>query len=57
MDALLRNKVDLLMQPYQFTQPNFFHAYKNGRMVINYSGKGKAVAKNVSEAEFKELKN
>ena len=57
MDALLRNKVDLLMQPYQFTQPNFFHAYKNGRMVINYSGKGKAVAKNVSEAEFTELKN
>lgn len=57
MDALLRNRVDLLMQPYQFTQPNFFHAYKNGRMVINYSGKGKTAAKKVSEAEFTELKN
>jgi len=42
IDSLLKNKVDLLLKPFQFTQPDFFNAYKNGRTIVNYSGRGKA---------------
>lgn len=29
IDSLLKNKVDLLLKPFRFTQPDFFNAYKN----------------------------
>ncbi len=41
IDSLLKNKVDLLLKPFLFTQPDFFHAYKNGRTIVNYSGRSK----------------
>ena len=44
IDALLKNKIDLLMQPFRFTQPDFFKAYKNARVIVNYTGRGKAAA-------------
>jgi hypothetical protein len=47
IDSLLKNKVDLLIKPFRFTQPDFFNAYKNGRTLVNYSGRGKAVVTNV----------
>ncbi len=43
IDSLLKNKVDLLLKPFRFTQPDFFNAYKNGRKLVNYTGRGKAV--------------
>jgi hypothetical protein len=42
IDSLLKNKIDLWIKPFQFTQPDFFNAYKNGRSILNYSGRGKA---------------
>ena len=42
-DKLLREQVDSLMEPFQFSQPDFFYAYKNARSVVDYSGRGKAV--------------
>lgn len=44
IDALLRNKLDLLLKPFRFTQPDFYQAYKNARALVNYTGRGKAVA-------------
>lgn len=42
-DKLLREQVDALMEPFQFSQPDFFNAYRNARSVVDYSGRGKAV--------------
>jgi hypothetical protein len=44
IDALLKNKIDLLIKPFRFTQPDFYKAYKNSRTIVNYSGRGKAAA-------------
>lgn len=41
-NKLLKEQVDALMEPYQFSQPDFFSAYKNARSVVDYSGRGKA---------------
>jgi len=40
-DKLLKQEIDLLMMPFQFTQPDFYNAYKNARIIVNYSGRGK----------------
>jgi len=44
IDMLLKTKLDLLLKPFRFTQPDFFQAYKNARALVNYTGRGKAVA-------------
>jgi hypothetical protein len=41
-DQLLKEQVDSLMEPFQFSQPDFFHAYRNARIVVDYSGRTKA---------------
>ncbi len=43
IDSFLKNKVDLLLKPFQFSQPDFFNAYKNARIIVDYTGRGKAV--------------
>jgi len=30
------------MEPFQFSQPDFFHAYRNARTVMDYNGRAKA---------------
>ena len=40
-DKLLKEQVDSLMEPFQFSQPDFFNAYKNARSVVDYAGRGK----------------
>jgi hypothetical protein len=40
-DKLLRTQMDALVQPFQFSHPDFFNAYKNARKIVDYSGKGK----------------
>jgi hypothetical protein len=42
LDKLLKDEIDELMLPFQFSQPDFYNAYKNARIIINYSGRGKA---------------
>ena len=42
-DKLLKDQIDVLVQPYQFSQPDFFNAYKNARYIVDYTGRGKAV--------------
>ena len=41
-DKLLRDQIDALVQPYQYSQPDFFNAYKNARYIVDYAGRGKA---------------
>jgi hypothetical protein len=41
-DKLLKEQVDALMEPFQFSQPDFFNAYRNARSVVDYAGRGKA---------------
>jgi len=42
LSKLLKDEIDELMLPFQFTQPDFYNAYKNARIIVNYSGRGKA---------------
>ena len=42
LDKLLREKMDVLMLSFQFTQPDFYREYKNARSIVDYSGKGKS---------------
>ena len=41
-DALLKQEIDVLMLPFQFTQPDFYNAYRNARSIVDYAGRGKA---------------
>jgi hypothetical protein len=41
LDQLLKEEVDVLMLPFQFTQPDFYNAYKNARIIVDYTGRGK----------------
>ncbi len=43
IDALLKNKMDLLLKPFKFTQPTFYKEYRNARALVNYTGRGKAM--------------
>jgi hypothetical protein len=38
--TLLREDVDVLMQLFEETQPDFYKAYKNARIIVDYSGGG-----------------
>jgi hypothetical protein len=44
MDKLLKEEMDVLMMPFQYSQPDFYNAYRNSRMIVDYVGRGKAVA-------------
>lgn len=41
IDKLLKDEIDSLMLPFQFTHPDFYNAYKNARIIVDYSGRGK----------------
>ena len=34
-------EVDVLMMPFQFSQADFYNAYKNARIIVDYKGGGK----------------
>jgi hypothetical protein len=40
VDQLLKEELDVLMAPFEFTEPDFYRAYKNARIIVNYSGGG-----------------
>ena len=37
LDKLLEEEMDILMLPFKDTQPDFFNAYKNARVIVDYS--------------------
>ena len=41
MDQLLKDEVDVLMMPFQFSEADFYKAYKNARIIVDYKGGGK----------------
>lgn len=41
MMKLLKEVIDELMLPFQFSKPDFYNTYKNARLIVNYSGRGK----------------
>ena len=42
MNALLKDEIDMLMGPFEFTLPDFFKTYKNARITVDYKGGGKS---------------
>src|SRR5665647_1157160 len=43
MNTLLKEEIDKLMGPFEFTHPDFFKTYKNARIVVDYKGGGKSI--------------
>ena len=41
-DLLLKEQIDVLMQPFRFTQSDFYNAYRNARLIVDYGGRGAA---------------
>jgi hypothetical protein len=37
---MLREEMDVLMLLFEETQPDFYKAYKNARIIVDYSGRG-----------------
>lgn len=42
LDQLLKDKIDALMHPFEFSRPNFYSDYKNARLIVDYTGRGKS---------------
>lgn len=42
MDKLLKDEIDSYMSLFQFTQPDFYNAYKNARLIVGYMGRVKS---------------
>ncbi|MHB9143441.1 MAG: hypothetical protein ACYC25_16345, partial [Paludibacter sp.] len=42
IDSHLKDKLDVYMEAYQYTHPDFYAEYKNARFIVDYSGRGKS---------------
>lgn len=40
LNILLKKEIDVLMLLFEETQPDFYRAYKNARIIVDYSGRG-----------------
>jgi len=40
ISKLLKGEIDVLMRLFEESQPDFYKAYKNARVIVNYSGRG-----------------
>jgi hypothetical protein len=40
LNTMLREEMDVLMLLFEETQPDFYKAYKNARIIVDYSGRG-----------------
>ena len=38
LDELLKEQIDVYMQLFRFSQPDFFNAYRNARSIVDYAG-------------------
>lgn len=43
-DRLLKEQMDALMLPFQFSRPDFYNAYRNARSIVDYAGRGKSAS-------------
>ncbi|MDO9612948.1 MAG: hypothetical protein Q7J86_00290 [Bacteroidota bacterium] len=39
---MLNEKIDVLMLLFEETHPDFYRAYKNARIIVDYNGRGPA---------------
>jgi hypothetical protein len=42
IDDLLKNVLDVLLMPFQFTQPDFYNEYRSARNIVDTGGNRKA---------------
>jgi hypothetical protein len=42
LNVLLNDEIDVLMLLFEETQPDFYRAYKNARIIVDYNGRGPA---------------
>ena len=42
IDDLLKNVPDVLLMPFQFTQPDFYNEYRSARNIVDTGGNRKA---------------
>ena len=40
LNQLLKEIIDIHMEPFYYTQPDFYGEYKNARKIVNYTGRG-----------------
>jgi hypothetical protein len=40
-DHLLKEVIDIFVAPFQYAYPDFYNEYKNARMIVGYTGRGK----------------
>ncbi|HZL12390.1 MAG TPA: hypothetical protein VFC65_20585 [Prolixibacteraceae bacterium] len=40
LSKLLKGEIDVLMRLFEESQPDFYKAYKNARIIVDYSGRG-----------------
>ena len=48
IDLLLNDKMDVLVRPWEFKEPNFYKAYKNGRYIVNAASPKRKTADKVT---------
>ncbi len=42
LDKLLREVIDVYVAPFQFENPDFYREYRNARIIVGYTGRGKS---------------
>ena len=42
ISKMLKDEIDVLMLLFEESHPDFYNAYKNARLIVDYSGRGKA---------------
>ncbi len=42
LNTMLKDEIDVLMLLFEETQPDFYRAYKNARIIVDYAGRGPA---------------
>ena len=51
LNTLLKEEIDVLMLLFDETQPDFYRAYKNARIIIDYTGRGPSDSSKVQVPE------
>lgn len=41
ISKMLKEEIDVLMLLFEESHPDFYRAYKNARMIVEYTGRGK----------------
>lgn len=49
-NALLKEEIDALVQPFQFLYPDFYQQYRNARIIIDYTGRKSTTEEPIPDA-------